>query len=47
LERDQVEEAAAVLEGNPMLHLDQASRSAPILKDALLDLHRPIRRADQ
>jgi hypothetical protein len=47
LERHQVEESAAMLERNPMLRLDQASGSTPVFKDALLDLHRPIRWADQ
>jgi hypothetical protein len=47
LERDQVEEATAMLERNPVLHFDHACGPASIFEDAFLDLHGSIRRADQ
>jgi hypothetical protein len=47
LERHEIEEAAALFEGETVLHLDQPSGSRPVFENTLLDLHRPVRRTDQ
>jgi hypothetical protein len=42
LKRHQIEEAAALLEGEPMLYLDQPSGSLTIFEHSFFDLHRSI-----
>jgi len=47
LESDQIEESAAVLESNAVLHFDQLRGPTPIFEHALFDLYGTIGWADQ